>query len=152
MALRNKIASGLANTTNLALAVTAAAVVYWLALDRAPPITVDSYVLTTTDVEPGGVIEIRTQITRHRSCPASITRYLKDSRDIVFVIPPAARQITMNGHDEITIRIPAPAGAVPGPAVLWSEAQYRCNPLQALWPIYARSPEVSLMIVPKAAP
>lgn len=139
----------LARASNVALVVMAATVFYWLFLDRAVPIEIDNYVLVESEVVPGGVIEVRVQLTRHRSCPAKINRYLTDSRDISFLIPPAARQITMNGHDNITIRVSAPAGAASGPAEFWSEAEYRCNPLQWLWPIHVIGPKVSIRIIDK---
>lgn len=152
MALHPRWATGIAHATNFALATMVCVALYWLVLDRALPITIESYSLAQSQVRPGDAIELTVNLTRHRSCPARITRYLRDSRDITFAIPPAARQVTMNGHDQIVIRVPAPAEAAAGPAAFWSEAEYRCNPLQALWPIVVRSPEVSLLIVAKESP
>lgn len=110
------------------------------AMDRSPPVTIisskaDGYAM------PGGTLLIRYTVERHRSCQLKVDRAIITSeltrielQDSDWAAAPGPM-----GKDIYKSEVIIPSRVPPGPSVYRVILQYRCNPLQVLYPIIVRT-------------
>ena len=108
-----------------------------MALDREPPFKLLSY--WTNQPKPGGTLVVRAKVHRDldRECSVVFSRYLFDrvgarheASGPQMMTPQALRSIDALAPGELNMQVPIPINFPPGPAVLTSVLEYRCNALQ----------------------
>lgn len=100
----------------------------------------------TPRVEPGGDLRIvvRDRIARH--CAVTINRWIIDSAKVVHPLAPQAGHRSV-GIDVRTITNTVPVAAAPGEAIYRVRLDWRCNPLQRVWPRTIALPDLTFTIV-----
>jgi hypothetical protein len=110
----------------------------WI-FDRQAPVTFHQALVETPLVEPGGILRVHYQITRHRNCSVHIEQVLFDEAggrypmpDTIFIVDPG--QV---GDDAYSVLVPVPTFFMSGRARFRSARAYFCNPLQRFlnWPV-----------------
>ena len=108
-----------------------------MAFDREPPFKLLSY--WTNQPKPGGTLVVRAKVHRDldRECSVVFSRYLFDrvgarheASGPQMMTPQALRSIDALAPGELNMQVPIPINFPPGPAVLTSVLEYRCNALQ----------------------
>lgn len=108
----------------------------WM-LDRSPPFRLLSY--WTNQPKPGGTLVVRAKVQRDldRECSVTFSRYLFDkvgarheASGPQMMTPKALRNMDALAPGELNLQIPIPTNFPPGPAMLATVLEYRCNPLQ----------------------
>ena len=108
-----------------------------MAFDRAPPFRMHSY--WTNQPKPGGTLVVRAKVQRDldRECSVTFSRYLFDkvgarheASGPQMMTPQALRNMDALAPNELNLQVPIPINFPPGPAVLTTVLEYRCNALQ----------------------
>lgn len=111
-----------------------------MAFDRATPFRLHSY--WTNQPKPGGVLVVRAKVQRDldRECSVTFSRYLFDKLGArheasgpQLMTPQALRAMDALAPNELNLQVPIPINFPPGPAVLTTVLEYRCNALQAVF-------------------
>ena len=111
--------------------------------DSAPPFAVLG-IERLERVHPGQTVRISAHVLRdiRRNCDATMRRAVFDSGgyryDIageVFFTAESIAKMDQMAPGKLTVAIDVPPGLLPGPAVVISQIEYQCNPLQRLFPI-----------------
>jgi len=124
----------------------------WCALDRTLPITVISDTVEG-DVRAGGILVLRSELVRHRSCAMTVQQILIDGASYRHVLDDLNFDAAPGplGHDVYRRAIVVRESAVPGYARFRIIVSWRCNPLHEIWPITITS-EASFMLLPQRQP
>jgi hypothetical protein len=139
------------------VAVIFMAPLFWMLLDREPPYVEHIGKVIPPEVQAGDQITVEWQMKINRVCPGYIAREVVDSQNVLwnYDVQPSVRreqQFDVSGIPRLTkLRrsFVIPEQAAPGPARYRSLACYVCNPIQQLWPICTRTPDVEFSILPK---
>ena len=108
-----------------------------MALDREPPFRLNSY--WANQPKPGGTLVVRAKVQRDldRECSVTFSRYLFDkvgarheASGPQMMTPQALRNMDALAPGELNLQVPIPINFPPGPAVLTTVLEYRCNALQ----------------------
>lgn len=108
-----------------------------MALDRDPPFKLLDY--WTSQPRPGGVLVVRARVQRalERDCSVTFSRYLFDRFGArhegggpQVMTPRALRNMDAMAPGELNVQMTIPVGFPPGPAVMTTVLEYRCNALQ----------------------
>jgi len=138
------------------VAFVTASLALWLA-DNAPPIEFRGVSVRSEAVPRGGALLVEYQIEQRRECPGVVQRLIVDSLDVVQIVEPQQLlvQSAATGKDEarVTVAIPVPTGAAPGPARYQALIRFRCNPLHTLLgsSIDVETPVVHFHVLPNLA-
>ena len=125
----------------IALAGCVQIAVWWA--DSAPPFAVLG-LERLERVQPGHTVRISAYVLRDvkRGCAATMRRSVFDSGgyryDIggeIYFSAASIEAMEQRSPGRLTVAFDVPGGVLPGPAVLQSQLEYACNPLQVLWPI-----------------
>lgn len=119
----------------------------FLLSDREAPVVVLS--ATPQAVAPaGGQLRIAYVLNRSRQCDTLVDRSIIDSRETRFVLPPFnfATGAGPIGQERYVSIVDIPDEATPGQAIYRTTTRYRCNALNAIWPIYSPTREVRFTV------
>lgn len=110
------------------------------ALDRTPPIDIlaseaDGFAMAE------GTLFVRYTVERHRSCQLKVDRSIITSEQVRIELQDSdwAAAPGPMGRDTYKSEVIVPHRVPPGPSLYRVILQYRCNPLQALYPIIIRN-------------
>ncbi len=84
--------------------------------DYAVPVLRLQATITDPEVRPGGSLIVRFDILRLRHCPAIISQWIFDSRDIQYAIASFSVDARPLGRDVVTLAVAIPKEAAEGPA------------------------------------
>ena len=123
----------------------------WYTLDRDPPYLIMAGKIEPANPKPGSTIEISWDVRPLRaSCEGhkltgSINREIVDSKGVrhsyaLVNARYAAGELEINRFVQLPENLPA------GPAIYHSEACYTCNPVQVLWPVCLRTPDLHFTV------
>jgi hypothetical protein len=124
-----------------AIIFVAFCLVLYYAADREPPFAV--LTVEPAYAQPGQSITIKAAVRRdvERGCNAEFSRYVFDSGGAGFDLGHAISSAEMISRMErdfpgaLMVKFQVPADAQPGPALLQTVLDYRCNRTHNLWPI-----------------
>lgn len=130
---------------------------FWMLLDREPPYSEHAGKTIPHEVKAGDQITVEWQMRVNRVCPGYIAREIVDSQNVLwnYDVQPSIRreqQFDVAGAPRLTrLRrsFTIPEQAAPGPARYRSLSCYICNPIQQLWPVCIRTPDVNFTILPR---
>jgi hypothetical protein len=117
--------------TLILLGLAAGAMGYWTA-DREDPVTIESIRAVTPLVAPGGKVEIRMRVDRHRSCHLHVEHLLVDVNGQRQLLPDLDFDSLPGplGLDTFSDLYEVPATFAPGMACYRRISRYECNPIQ----------------------
>lgn len=109
--------------------------------DRNIPILTLDRTVETLRVPQGGQLLIRVKFITEKPCNIHTDRFLFDSQDIRHDLPPTDVQsgtAEIGKPEEYKVAIDIPVDFPPGTSIYRTLATFKCNAIQALWPL--RSP------------
>lgn len=126
----------------------------WMLLDRTPPYTGHQGEVVPAEPRAGEWMTVAWTVKVNRVCPGTIQREVVDAKRVVwnYDVQPAIRREQLTDENRLHRSFILPTGASPGPARYRARTCYRCNPLQAWWPICSWTPEIPFTIRPAAGP
>jgi hypothetical protein len=120
-----------------ALSFIALVIGFWVG-DRQQPATYDnkSARVLGGSFTPGGEVYFEYRTNRLRDCALKVERFFDDALGVRHVLPDYDMATVQPLGDQIVRRsAPLPQGAANGLGHYRSYTVYKCNPLQALWPL-----------------
>ena len=119
---------------------------FWTA-DRKPPVEVLASEVVNKEVAPGEDLLVKRTVFRERQCATEVDRVFIDSQGFRFVLADQTFAVFGPlGTDSFTTVTPVPTQMAPGPARYYTAVQYRCNPVQEVWPVRAASKPVEFVV------
>lgn len=97
-----------------------------------PVVSVSVERIEPATVRSGGTIIVRLDVSRYRSCPATVYQWIFDGRDVQFALAPFTVDARPLGHDRLALSVPVPESAQPGQARYQLAYTHVCKPLN-LW-------------------
>lgn len=136
-----------------AIILAALVVVLYYAADREPPFKV--LAVQPSSARPGEYISIRASVIREtwRQCNAEYSRYMFDATNTRFNLgTDLASHELIEAQERKTpgmlmLKFRLPEAVQPGPAILQTVLQYRCNRTHAFWPIDVTT-EIPFTVLP----
>jgi len=121
---------------------------FWV-IDRNPPSTVIRATVATSDVKPGGDLQVAYEIVRYRSCRTTINRFLIDSTQARFTLDDLrlAGAPGPLGRDWYITTLPIPLNFAPGKARYRVVSSYVCNPIHLISPIITEARDIEFVVV-----
>lgn len=138
------------------LALTFGSLAWWLT-DWAPPVEIRGVSIRSEAVPRGGALTVDYQVEQRRSCPGVVQRIVVDSLDVVQFVEPQLLHVhpvdDVSGNTRVTVSVPVPAGAAPGPARYQALIRFQCNPLQTFLgsTIDVHAPVIRFRVLPEVA-
>lgn len=119
---------------------------FWMVLDRDPPYLIKGGTVEPRDPLPGAAIHVSWDVMPIRACASqpthgSVTREIIDSKGVKHAYA-SVDAIYSSGAPEINRVVQLPQSIPSGPAVYHSQACYACNPVQQIWPVCFRTPDL----------
>lgn len=127
--------------------LTMAALGAWvgvMALDNVPPYDYVSGIISPDPARQGGRVVLTWQIKTHRLCPGSVQRTLIDNATgkVVAQYDPTPASLTVSLNDTELKKSFLLPDDLPNELRYEAVVSFRCNPLQALFPIKVYVPTV----------
>lgn len=122
---------------------------YW-ASDREDPTTLRSVEPITDRVAPGGILKLKHNVVRKRSCRVHLEQILFDGENARFTTQDEDYNASPGriGDEHFVIQVSVPNTATEGDARYRGIRSYYCNPLHYWfnWPIVVDTPDVKFEI------
>lgn len=131
-----------------ALVIGAAAVVWYMAIDREPPYEYIEGHVIPSEVPVGSQIAIHWHIKAKRFCPGWVERFIVDERRYIWrnLGSPVRANTERESHIVNTVELPKTLG--PGLARYRARVCYQCNPMHKFFPLCVDPPELPFRIIP----
>jgi hypothetical protein len=126
---------------------------YWCS-DRRPGYIELNGATAPEPVKVGGELTIDISIVVLREgCSGVFQREIVDATGHIWIYAERPGQFTrmnLGEHKDVSTAFPyiLPTGIAVGPAVTYTRFIFHCNPLEDLFPIYYRSPDVKFTVIP----
>lgn len=134
------------------IVITPCGIALYKALDREPPVTIESIRVVPDKVVAGHDIQVLISGKVSRYCSGVLTRTLVSTSGASQASDVERIVLTEDGGSATMIRsMPVPASFSPGEAVYRAEASFTCNPMQTFWPITVRAPDARFTVEAQAA-
>lgn len=127
--------------------------VFWF--NRTYPVEVHFRVIQTISVPPGGEFRYVNFFTRHQYCETRVERWFVGSDNVIHAIDPLPGAMPTEGLDQRQMsptRIKVPRDMPPGISKSCFRSEWRCNPVQKVWPLVGPDTCQVFIVKPPSAP
>lgn len=119
--------------------------VYWT--DSEMPVMVRTAEAATPVVPAGGELRVEYTLERRRSCAVQSDRFIIDAQKVRFELPDLSIRAGLPlGPDHYVVPVDVKPEAAPGPAFYRTVTNYRCNPLQWIFPLAGGTRDIAFII------
>jgi len=119
----------------------------FLLLDRAPPYERQSGRIVPENPKAGDTVAVHWTGERVRSCFGTVNRIIIDSSGVIHAFEAVDAVYADATQGKLLVReFTLPTQLPEGPAIYRATSLYVCNPVQRLWPIHFRGPDVKFNV------
>lgn len=126
---------------------------FWL--DRAYPVEVHFRVIETISVAPGEDFRYLNFFTRHKYCETRVDRWFVGADNVIRPIDPLPAAMPTEGLNQRQMsqaKIKVPRDMPPGISKSCFRSEWRCNPVQQVWPLHGPETCITFLVKPHVAP